>query len=314
MTSEELHQQRRGKWHVNSAAVRTLPDAQSFLDDVGLCLLYAARPAVLLPTLVGATLGDDANLPVAKKALVDERARPAEVLARRLIQEKAAFASNLFPDNWLLISARAFPYLYALVGERGGKQERTSPLAQLSWSALQKAGPLTETDLREQLGAEPSITAVERALGEVWMRLRVVPIGDNAAGERQWDTLQHWSPETARAAANISQPAAISALVSQFLEAVVAAEQAEIEEFLSHVAPRSKVREAVHALLAAREFSFVSVGHRTLVQLTPARVPYVPKPRPPVAAKPARTAAPPRRDFARRRDSRRGRPTGGKRS
>ena len=44
---------------------------------------------------------------------------------------------------------------------------------------------------------------------------------------------------------------------------------------LRNFRPRSKVREAVNALLAAREFSFTSVGHKSLIQVTQA-VPRVP--------------------------------------
>ena len=44
--------------------------------------------------------------------------------------------------------------------------------------------------------------------------------------------------------------------------------------------PRTRVREAIHALLAAREVSFVHVGSKSLLQVTPPKQVYVPKPRP----------------------------------
>jgi hypothetical protein len=49
----------------------------------------------------------------------------------------------------------------------------------------------------------------------------------------------------------------------------VAAEQEEVESFLSHFVARSKVREAIHALLAARELSFVHIGNRSMLHVTP---------------------------------------------
>ena len=55
----------------------------------------------------------------------------------------------------------------------------------------------------------------------------------------------------------------------QVLETVVAAEQEEIEQFFSLLTSRSKVREAVNALLQARELSFVTIGTKTLIRMTP---------------------------------------------
>jgi hypothetical protein len=40
------------------------------------------------------------------------------------------------------------------------------------------------------------------------------------------------------------------------------------------------VKEAIHALLSARELSFVHVGSKSLLQVTPPKQAYVPKPRP----------------------------------
>jgi len=55
---------------------------------------------------------------------------------------------------------------------------------------------------------------------------------------------------------------------------VVAADQQELEGFFGNFVPRSRVKEAVNALLAARELSFVHVGNRSLIQVAPPRVPF----------------------------------------
>src|SRR5205085_5113996 len=74
--------------------------------------------------------------------------------------------------------------------------------------------------------------------------------------------------------------------------AAVAAEQKEVEDLFAQFAPRSKVRDAISALLAVREFSFVSVGHRSLIEITPPRAPIPPRrppePKPPDALATAR--------------------------
>jgi 23S rRNA pseudouridine2605 synthase len=71
---------------------------------------------------------------------------------------------------------------------------------------------------------------------------------------------------------NTSANSALSALISKYLDCVIAAELPELESFFGNFVPRSKVREATNALLAARELSFVSVGHRSLIQITEAPV------------------------------------------
>jgi hypothetical protein len=70
---------------------------------------------------------------------------------------------------------------------------------------------------------------------------------------------------------------ALSALLSKYLDCVVAADEKEIADFFSPLAARSKVKEAINALLAARELEFVHVGKRTLVQVAPARATDRPK-------------------------------------
>jgi sensor histidine kinase regulating citrate/malate metabolism len=60
---------------------------------------------------------------------------------------------------------------------------------------------------------------------------------------------------------------ALSALLSKYLDCVIAADQQEVESFFGHFVPRSRVREAIKALQAARELEFIRVGNRSLIQL-----------------------------------------------
>jgi hypothetical protein len=92
---------------------------------------------------------------------------------------------------------------------------------------------------------------------------------------------------------NLSIPEALTALVSKYLDSVVAAEQTEIEEFFSNLIARSRTREAINALLAAREFQYVTIGGRAMIQITPPKVtPVLRAPRPPVLrTEPRRTVA-----------------------
>ena len=60
---------------------------------------------------------------------------------------------------------------------------------------------------------------------------------------------------------------------------MIAVEPVELEIFFGNFIARSKVKDAVNALLAARELSFVHVSGKSMLQITPAKVIPVPAPR-----------------------------------
>jgi hypothetical protein len=74
----------------------------------------------------------------------------------------------------------------------------------------------------------------------------------------------------------LSVQEALTALLSKYLECVIAVEQAELEIFFGNFIARSKVKDAVNALLAARELSFLHVSGRSMLQITPEKVVTVP--------------------------------------
>ncbi|PYQ39934.1 MAG: hypothetical protein DMG99_15095, partial [Acidobacteria bacterium] len=63
-------------------------------------------------------------------------------------------------------------------------------------------------------------------------------------------------------------------------DCVIAAEPSELETFFGNFIARSKIKEAINALLAARELSFVHVSGKSMLQITPEKVVPVPSPRP----------------------------------
>ncbi len=125
--------------------------------------------------------------------------------------------------------------------------------------------------MRHETGGDVSNAALDRALGELWSRLRITRVDYNPQEGAFWDALYRWAPEPVREGINISMAEALSALLSKYLDCVVAAEPSEVEDFFSYLVPRSKTKESMNALLAARELDFVRVGKRTMIQLTPPR-------------------------------------------
>lgn len=282
MTEQDLQNQRAHKWHLDGSPVRTLEQARGFIDDVGFCLMYPERTLAAAPSFIGAYTGSADRLPDAKHAFADPRAQEATDLMVRLLRERSAYETNLFPGTDLIISSSLFPYFYALLGDRKPKAPprilaqgaRVSPLGVNLFEAIQQHGPVSKDRLRELVGRELSNAALDRALGELWSILKITRVGYREAEGALWDVFYRWSPKVIKQGLNISEPEAISALLSKFLETAIAATQEEIEGFFSHLTSRSKVREAINALLSARELSFVGAGAKPLIRLSP-----VPEPR-----------------------------------
>ena len=285
MTDSELQLARAHKWHLDGRGVRTLEDAREFIESVGFCLMYPRRPPVLLPTFIGAWVGADEQLPTWQHAFDDPRAQSATELMVRLLREKAAYEANLFDENNnFLVAQSVFPYFYALLGERNPKQapkpgprSEYSQLACDAFEVIQRDGPISKQKLREKLGGEPSLAGLDRALSELWSKLRITRVDYSPAEGASWDVLYRWSAEAVREGISLSVPEALSALASKYLDCVVAAEQSEVETLFSSLVPRSRVTQAINALLSARELSFVHVGNRSLLQVTPPK-PAIPVP------------------------------------
>lgn len=280
MTDLELQQLRREKWRLDGKSVRTIESARAFLEDVGMCFMYPQRPALLVPTFIGAFVGSDERLPEWQHAFKDSRAAEATELMVRLLREKTAFEANLFEENnGFLVAASVFPYFYALMGERNPKQPpkagTRSPFSQLAADAfalIQRDGALSKQKLLEKLGGGLSTAALDKALAELWSKLRLTRVDYSASEGSIWDLVYRWAPDQVKEGVQLSVPEALSALVSKYLDCVIAVEQSELETFFGNFVARSKVKEAVNALLAARELSFVHVGGRAMLQITPAKL------------------------------------------
>lgn len=287
MTEVELLQARSQKWHLEGQPVRTLEQGRAFLESVGFCLMYPTRPPVLVPTFVGAWVGADDRLPTQQHAYADPRAKEATDLMVRTLRDKAAYEAPLIDENnAFLLAARVFPFFYALVGERNPKvapkattRSGYSQLACDAFAIIRKCGPISKAKLGEMLAGGLSAAALDRALAELWAKLRVTRVDYSPQEGSVWDELERWAPDKVWEGVSVSVAEALSALLSKYLDCVVAAEQEEVEKFFSNFVPRSKVREAIGALLTARELSFTHVGGKSMLQVAPRKEAFVLRPR-----------------------------------
>ena len=278
MFEQQLQELRREKWRLNGKGIRTIEDARLFIDSVGFCTLYPQKPAVLAPTFVGAYAGGDDKLPTWQMAFANPSAREAKKLMVRLLREKAAYETLVFPDNNFLVSAAVFPYFYGLVGDRNpklapkaGARSGYSPLAVDAFLILQKHGPVSKQHLREALGGDISESALDRALDELWAKLRITRVDYKQEAGVFWDVLFRWSPEAVKEGMHVSVAESLTALVSKYIDCVQAVAQEDVESFFSTLVGRARVREAINALQACRELGFVHVGSRVMLQAADVR-------------------------------------------
>lgn len=276
---QDIKKERQQKWHVteNTPPLRTLDQAREFLNGVGFCLAYPVRPSPPAPTFIGAYVGSEEKLPSAKQAFADANARAATELIVRLLSEKSAFEVAFGEDASLLVSVAEFPYFYALVGDRNPKAAPSpglrgeQALTTHTFQIIDEHGPINEDEMRRKLGREISRNAIEKVLQTLWSKLRITRVDSGIENgepvEPVWDLMHRWAPEVVNLGKQISQPEALSALISKYLETVVVAEQKDIEDFFSRLVPRSRVTQVIKAMLTAQEFTFVQVSGKNMLRL-----------------------------------------------
>lgn len=270
---EQLAAARKPLWHQAGDPLLTGEAAKEFVDRFGLVQFASGRLGMPGPSLVEATLGERTDAPSAAQSQV------ARELVGRLAGEGAALPLNLLggggdaPD--FIVSVAAFRFVFTLRGDKSWKQPpstsgavKVSPLALRVFEVLSERGALTAADLASELGREVTEAAIVRALNELWQMLRVIPL--HAAGDSAplWELTTRRFTKAIKAGVNAGQPTALSALISLYLHQVLSATGEEIETFLSPLAARSRVREVLHALVAARELGETVVAGKTLLHVS----------------------------------------------
>ena len=305
MISEQLHAARATLWRQKSNPLLTLDDAQSWLEQIGLCLFLPRKTQILAPapSFVEACAGETNATP--PRGAIET----AMGLVSRLIESGAAVALNLLgaptdhPD--FIASAETLPFIYALRGDRDWKHApassgpaRVSPLVAQVWKLLERRGVLTAAEIQSDLGRELTEGAVLRALHELWSMMRVMPLYQSGGHAAFWEPMQSRHSKAVKTGGSMSQVTALSVMASVYLQSVIAASSEDAEAFLSPLASRTKVREVVRGLAATRQLSMTSLESRTLL-FVEGSLPEFPEVAAPPESAPA--FAPPERTFAPRR-------------
>ena len=270
MTAEQLQAARAAHWRQKQSPLLTLEDAERWLEQHPLCLYLPRRTQLPAPapSFVEACMGSALATPGV--AAIEQ----AQGLLTRLVASGSVVALNLLgavseqPD--FLAHSQALPYVLCLRADADWKHapqkssgHKVSPLVLELWKALDKEGVLSAAQARETLGRELTEAAVLRGLCELWQALRISPVFADAGQPAQWELLRVRHRDALATATATSQVTALSLLVSMYLQSVYAASSEEIEIYLSPVASRSRVREAVRGLAATRQIHSLSMDAQT---------------------------------------------------
>jgi len=126
----------------------------------------------------------------------------------RLLRERSVYEANIFEENnAFLVAASAFPYFYALVGERNpklapkqGPRSPYSPLACDAFELISRDGPISKQKLQEALGGSVSLPALDKALASCWGSCASRAWITKLPKVRTGNVLYRWAPEAVREA------------------------------------------------------------------------------------------------------------------
>ncbi len=219
--------------------VRTLPAAEKFVAEMGFCFFWPIA-GVELPNLFHAIAGRVRAVPMAHD---DPDLSKCWSWKDQSLGVRRWYYAKLLCKRATLISLETLPAFYALSPNYGDDadylQEYEAGLlsrdAKNIFEALREKGPLDTVRLRREcrLAADSAKAAFERALTELQVGMKILPIGVAEAGAWRYafiyDLVTRHFPKLAEEARPMTRAEARLRLVSGLVDNVVAADQAEIE-------------------------------------------------------------------------------------
>jgi len=219
--------------------VTTKEQAVEFVNDVGFCFLFPIQ-GVEMPSLWDAVAGRVMKTTNKHSGYEIERTWgwKDEALGQRLW-----FYGKLLRSRATLVSLKFLPNFYALSENYGDYEHdyldeyRTGALsaeAKTIYEALLKNGALDAIRLRREsrMSAEASKPRFEKALTELQVGLKVLPIGIAPVGAWRYafiyEILPRWLPGLADRARPISRTEARRAILDQYIHNAIASPLATI--------------------------------------------------------------------------------------
>ena len=251
-------------------------EALSFLDDVGLSLLFSDR-TIELPTLWGAICGRDRQVPVAHDDYElglawnwkDTLPVAGKVLYGKFLRKKPVFiALDLAPYFYALSPNYGDPAADYLDDYRDGRLPVESKQV---YETLLEHGALPTSRLRLEagLGGKGNATRFDRALADLQMDLRIVKVAISEANRwgycYVYDLFYRHFPGVVEAARAIGGSEAREAILLRYLRAVIAAtpqqagrlfdwQPGDVSRLVTRLAAEGKLRAGVQIEGLAGEY------------------------------------------------------------
>lgn len=219
--------------------VRTIDEAERFVNEVGYCFFWPIK-GVELPNLFQAIAGRVREVPMAHD---DPDLSKCWNWKDQALGQRRWYYGKLLCKRATLASLDFLPIFYALSPNFGSDDDylQDYEAGQLSWEAksifeaLLQVGAMDTVRLRREsrLSAESAKTTFERALIELQISMRILPVGVAEAGAWRYafiyDLLTRHFPQIVKQAASISRSEARFKLLATFLDNNVVASRKEIE-------------------------------------------------------------------------------------
>jgi len=218
--------------------IQTLDEARAFIEEVGFCHFWPVKGAEL-PNLFHAIAGRVRAVPMAHD---DPDLSKCWSWKDGALDKGWWYYGKLLKRRATLVSLAELPFFYALSDNYGDlddylqeyEEGRLTAEAKAVYEALLKHGPLDTVRLRREsrLSAKSAKSRFERALVELQMGLKVLPVGIADAGAWHYafvyELLPRWFSEVPEQARAIGREEARQRLLLRYLEAVVAATPAQV--------------------------------------------------------------------------------------
>ena len=264
IAQEWIEMQRNVQYRRTAAlALKNEAEARAFVDAVGFCFLWPIK-GLEMPNLLHAIAGRAREVPAEHG---DPDGSRCWGWKDRSLGQRWWYYGKLLARRATLVSLDLLPYFYAHSSNYGDLNDYLQEYhdgtltaeAKQIYEALLEHGPLDTVRLRKEahLSAENAQARFERALTDLQVGLKVLPVGVAEAGAWHYafvyEIVQRHFPDLPERAREIGRGEAQRVLVQRYLDAVVAIDMATIGRVFHTLNwSRAELERTIHTLLRSQ--------------------------------------------------------------
>ncbi len=283
MNADEIRRRRAFIYRrIPERRVHTVEEARAFVEEVGFCHFWPIK-GIETPNLFHAIAGRVRSVPNQHH---DPDLSKSWSWKDGALDKKWWYYGKLLRRRATLVSLDVLPYFYALSENYGALDDylqeyedgKMTAEAKAIYEALLEHGPLDKVRLRREarLTSDSAKSRVDRALVELQVGLKVLPVGVSEAGAWNYafvyELFQRWFPEIPQRARHIKRAEARRVLVRRYLDNVVAVDRGMVAKVF-HVMKWTKreLERTIEALVEERAVRELQVKGTKQPQLVSSR-------------------------------------------